>query len=311
MAEWLRASGLQVEQIWDNRLAISFSGSARTVENAFQVQLGLFQHPTEQRTFFANLQTPTLPAQIDAITISLVGLDNAILKHHPNRSSYTPISLQDVQAKIRPLPSADIGGTKFVGPKDLQFAYGYQTLISGGLNAQGSGQTEAIIIDSDVLNADINQLRTQLGLPALGTGGAALNRIVPPGLTNPGTRFEGEAELDVSTMSQVAPVSTIDLVLVPQLDSSSVLTAEQYVVNTLKPPVANESFGGCESFNYISSEETLFLQAKAQGIAFFASSGDEGAECGPGGTPGVNAVNLHSGVWWSDVSRRDADECHL
>src|SRR5262249_58888946 len=35
-----------------------------------------------------------------------------------------------------------------------------------------------------------------------------------------------------------------------------------------------------------SAEGTFFLQAVAQGIAFFASSGDQGAECLPGGMSG-------------------------
>ena len=282
VVDWLVGQGFTIEKAWENRLSITFSGATDVVQRAFNVQIGEFQHPAEARTFFANLQRPTLPAAIDAITISLVGLNNAVLRRHPDHRDAQHIS-----------PDALIGGgVQYLGPSDLQVVYGYQNLINGGVANQGVGQTIGNIIDSDILNSDLNSLRSQLGLAALGTNGSALNRIVPPGLTNPGTKFEDEAELDVDTMTAAVPYAAIDLIIIDQLSGSSIFTAENYVVNTLKIPAVNESFGGCESGSYNSSEATLFDQAVAEGIAFFASSGDDGVTCFDGSAAGGLGVQI-------------------
>ncbi len=287
-AAWLRSSGFTVNKVWENRLAISFTGSTAVVRKAFNTQMGLFRHPIEARSFFANLQRPQLPPALDAITISLTGLSNAELHHHPDHSQARPISEAEIRAKLQAQegpggwgarPNAKIGSTDFLGPQDLQLAYGYQSLISGGVANQGSGQSIGNIIDSDVQDSDINGLRSQLGLPQEGQSGFQLVRDVPPTLTNPGKKFQDEAELDLDTISAAAPDAVIHLILIPALDSNSITTAENYAVNTLHLPVVNESFGGCESSNFDSAEQTLFQQAAAAGTAFFASAGDEGVAC--------------------------------
>src|SRR5262249_42950971 len=74
----------------------------------------------------------------------------------------------------------------------------------------------------------------------------------------------------------------IDLILIPSLDTGSIFTVESDVVNqvgTLNIHVVSESFGACEADIFSSAEQNLFRQAVTQGIAFFGSSGDEGANC--------------------------------
>src|SRR5262249_24345480 len=56
---------------------------------------------------------------------------------------------------------------------------------------------------------------------------------------------------------------------------------------TLVPPVVSESFGSCEEVFFSQAEQTLMRQAAAEGIAFFVSSGDWGAECAMGGPNGT------------------------
>src|SRR5262249_17371899 len=89
-----------------------------------------------------------------------------------------------------------------------------------------------------------------------------------------------------------APQAEIDLILVPDLSDVNIFNAEQFVVNSAKLPVVNESLGECEEiFSLGFSEQIVFFQAVAEGIAFFASSGDEGAEFSPGNTPGRAEIN--------------------
>jgi uncharacterized repeat protein (TIGR01451 family) len=242
------------------------------VERAFKVQMGAYRDEAENRFFHSNRQRPTLPASLAGMTMSLAGLNDADLRHRGPRGPVRE-------------PKFLIGATQVLGPNDLATAYGYGSFVSA--NIRGQGQKIGIVIDSDVLNSDMAGHRSTLGLPA-----ANIQRRIGPGLSNPGPRLEGEAELDACAIGEVAPSAEIDLVLVPSLSTANVLAAENYAINTLQLAVVSESFGGCEANFFDSTEQSLFTQARVQGTAFFASTGDEGAECSPGGTPGTRGVNL-------------------
>jgi uncharacterized repeat protein (TIGR01451 family) len=290
---WLRSQGLIVDQAWPNRLFITFSGETKTVEQAFKVQMGVYRDEVENRVFHSNRQRPTLPASLAGMTISLAGLNDAYLRHTGQQGQArrrfrggTPLAAGAAGGASRS-PNFLIQGVEVLGPDDLALAYGYQSFVSG--NIRGQGQKIGNIIDSDVQDSDMLLHRNAFTphLPA-----PNIQRKIAPGLSNPGARLQFEAELDVCAIGEVAPSAEIDLVLVPALDTSSILTAENYAINTLALAVVNESFGGCEANNFDTGEQNLFQQARAQGTAFFASSGDEGAECSPGGTPGTRGVNL-------------------
>jgi kumamolisin len=55
-----RANGLQVTTTHGNRMLLSVSGPAANVENAFHVNLRVYQHPRETRTFYAPDREPSL-----------------------------------------------------------------------------------------------------------------------------------------------------------------------------------------------------------------------------------------------------------
>jgi subtilase family serine protease len=69
-----KANGFQVVGTSRNRLNIDVTGSVASIEQAFHVTMGVYQHPTEDRTFYAPDREPTvnLPFQLWHIS----GLDN-------------------------------------------------------------------------------------------------------------------------------------------------------------------------------------------------------------------------------------------
>lgn len=300
--EWLRSQGFQIEQAWPNQLAVTFSGNVETTERAFQVEIAQYQDATN-RLFYSNTQLPKLPEQLAGMTLSIHGLNSAYEYKRPKRTLTPSPELQSQLESIRagiPVddikPAGRIGGSPiFISPKDIGTAYNLTSVTAQG--TQGQGQRVGVVIDSDVADADINAHRQLFKLPQ-----ANLKRLVPPGQSNPGTKFEVEAELDVESISSVAPMAEINIVTVSDLRLTSIFNAEQFIINTAKIPVVNESFGLCEVLGFDPAERNLFLQAMSQGIAFFVSSGDEGtADCigfGDGrqniGTPaaydGVTAV---------------------
>src|SRR5262249_27081460 len=126
----------------------------------------------------------------------------------------------------RERPDGIINGHTFLSPSDLAVVYNYQSLQGSGV--KGQGQTVGIIINSDVKDSDMAGFRNQFGLPA-----ANLQRLVLPGLTNPGLTPDGEveADLDTQSVSGVAPLAQIDLIVIPALNSISIETAQQDIVN--------------------------------------------------------------------------------
>src|SRR5262249_12441800 len=262
---WLQSQGMEVERQYSNRLAIGFTGTVDAVQRAFQVQMGQYVDPAQGRTFYSNSGPPTLPPEIDNITIGLVGLNNAQVFHRPaRRSNLTPLTAQQQAGAASGgfQPQGKVGSSLVLFPKDLALLYDYQPLWTN--NVKGQGQKVGVIIDSDIRDSDMNVYRTTTGLPAL-----TVTRVVYPALTNPGlTAGEFEADLDTQSISAVAPNAEIDLVIVTDLSFTSIGLAEQDLVNQNTIKVVSESLGICESEGFLTSEQNIFNQAAAQGIAF-------------------------------------------
>ncbi|HEY6334207.1 MAG TPA: S53 family peptidase, partial [Blastocatellia bacterium] len=285
--DWLQGQGFVIESAFANRLDISFSGTVDSVQRAFNVQMGRYWDSVNSRSFFSNMQLPTLPPELDAITEGLEGLSNATLYHTHTRAFPGPYTQQPAgtpSPSNRARPSGLPGDPDFMAPADLAVAYDFAPLNAGGI--QGQGQKIGIIIDSDVKNKDVTLYRTLFGLPP-----ADIVRTVPRGLFSPGVQSSGqlEATLDVASVSIPAPMAEIDIVLIPELSFADTRMAEQFVVNQDELHVVNESFGACEQDGFALAEQSTYNQALVEGIAFFVATGDEGAECG-NNFPGVRQI---------------------
>ena len=272
---WLKGQGFKVDRTYSNHLAIGFTGAAETVERVFNVRLAQYWDPFNNRSFYSNAQPATLPSQIAAFTANVTGLNDALIYHRPvqirRRADLSKLLAQKSSKSAN--PDAIDQGQTFMGPADFANVYNFAPLHNAQI--QGQGQRIGVIIDSDVLDSDMAAFRSQFGLPA-----ANLQRLALPGLSNPGvTGDQIEADLDTQAISGVAPLAEIDLIPIPRLDSVSVETAEEDVINLGSVHIVNESFGGCEQGSYTPTEQALFTQAATQGIGFFAAAGDSGSEC--------------------------------
>ena len=59
-----RSHGLTIVNTAPNRLVLDVSGPASNVEQAFQVKMQVYQHPTENHTFYASDVEPSVPPGI-------------------------------------------------------------------------------------------------------------------------------------------------------------------------------------------------------------------------------------------------------
>src|SRR5580704_5601316 len=74
VASFAEANGLEVTGRSANRMVINVQGTVENVSRALHVKMGVYQHPTEARTFYAADREPTVDS--DVKIWSVAGLDD-------------------------------------------------------------------------------------------------------------------------------------------------------------------------------------------------------------------------------------------
>jgi hypothetical protein len=147
----------------------------------------------------------------------------------------------------------------------------------------GAGYTAAIAIDDPV---NTSYLATYLSAAGVTQTGTVTNEAVDGG----GSGDEAEVDLDVQTISGLAPGANIIVYDMGSLTDQAIEDTYNQVLTDGKATAVNSSFGGCESSDipFADSTNSIAEQGAAEGVEFSASSGDSGSnECN--GSKGVSA----------------------
>jgi subtilase family serine protease len=118
------ANGLTVVGNSRNRVVLNVTGSVASIEQAFHVTMGVYQHPTESRTFFAPDREPT--PYLSFPLWHIAGLDNYSIPH--------PNFVHRAQSEVSTKPNATTGSgpsAAFLG-SDMRAAYYGGTLTGSG-----------------------------------------------------------------------------------------------------------------------------------------------------------------------------------
>lgn len=145
LTAWAKQNGFQVLATSRNRMTLRVSGTTQAVENALHVTMGLYQHPTENRSFYAPDREPTPDTPIRLWSIS--GLDN--FSRPVQMYSKRDVSTDSV------IGNATIGsgpGQSFLG-SDMRAAY----YTSTGGTLTGAGQSVGLF---EFLGTDLQDLTT-------------------------------------------------------------------------------------------------------------------------------------------------------
>ena len=296
---WLSSQGFVVNGVSKGRTMIDFSGNAGSIQAAFHTSIHKYLYPNG-KSHWANSSDPQIPT---ALASAIVGV-NRLNDFHPKRMSHNSGTFYKAanSSKVHrakpqftePLGQngcySDNNNCYVVGPYDFAKIYNVTPLWTAGTT--GSGQTIAIVSDSDVVTSDYTQFRSIFGLPALN-----LTRVLPtkvnPGVQNCSENSdEQEAIIDVEWAGAVAPGAQIDLVISPTGgDNCEGLAGEsgfdfggdysaQYVVDNNTAPVLSDSYGECE-YGLGTAENSfynkLWQQAAGEGITVSVASGDSGS----------------------------------
>ena len=265
------AHGLTVTATYPNRMILDVSASVVEIEAAFHVALGVYQHPTENRTFYAPDVEPSLDLAVPILSIS--GLDNFSLP----RPRFKATPLAEGQAAA-PQAGSGTGGT-YMG-NDFRAAY-----VPGSPFA-GTDQTVGLLEFDGYTASDITYYETKAGLPSVTLSNVLLNGVS-------GRPSGGGGEVEVSLDIEVA------IAMAPGL--SKVIVYEAGNWHDILNRMATDNLAKQLSCSWYipgggpdAVADQIFQQMAAQGQAFFNASGDADAYSGPidfpGDTPYITQV---------------------
>ena len=277
---WLGQHGFSVTQVNPGRQTIEFSGNVGQLRTAFHTQI--HKYAVNGESHYANATDPKIPAALAPVVGGFVALNNFHAKSYVKalgKASYNPKT-------DKATPEWTVGdptnGYSFVlSPGDYAVQYDLNPLYKAGTN--GTGQTIAIINESNINIGLVNSFRTLFGLPA-NPPQVIIDGNDPgiDGINNPDGPNDAsvEAYLDVEWAGAVAPNATVDLVIGGDtaLESGLFLAAERAVYSNLAP-IMSLSFGNCEAALGTTNAflNSLWEQAAAQGITVLVSTGDNGS----------------------------------
>jgi pro-kumamolisin-like protein/Big-like domain-containing protein len=289
---WLQSHGFQVTRASKGGIVIEFSGTAGQVQEAFHTSIHKYVVNSQQQ--YANSSDPQIPAALVPVVAGVRSLNNFPAKpmNHPagvfrrdkDSGKILPVGPLPIPQFNAGVGCGILGGPcEFLGPFDLATIYNVMPLWNEAAPIDGTGQTIAIVGETEINPADWTGFWNMFGVA---TPKGTLN-IIHDG---PDPGFQGdepEADIDTQWSSAVAKGATIDLVISQTTEVTlGVDLSAEYIVDNNLAGVMSESYGICELFIGTTGNtyyNLLWQQAAAQGITVFVSSGDQGSAACDGG----------------------------
>ena len=277
VTDWLAREGFYGIRLGPGRSVIEFSGTAGQVRQAFSTQIQ--NYAVNGAMYIANSSDPQIPAALAPVISGIVSLHNFPRKSHSKL-------LGDVRrnpntGKLEPLFTFPFpgNGQNFygVGPGDFATIYNSKALVGGGND--GTGQTIAIVGETQIDPSDVSDFRAMFGLANNFSAANVILNGMDPGITSQGE--ETESDLDVQWSGAVAPGATVKFVVSASTPASAGIDLSAlYIIEHNLADVMSESYGECEAGLGSAGNafyNSLWEQAAAQGITVVVSSGDGGA----------------------------------
>jgi hypothetical protein len=277
VTDWLGSQGFEVSRVAAGRTVIEFTGTAGAVRQALHTEIHKFTVNGEEH--WANANDPQIPAALAPVVAGFASLNNFPKK--PLTHSLGTFRRTKLTGEVQPLftygepcnSGADTCYYFAVGPADFATIYNVAPLWSAGTD--GTGQTIAVVGETNINPQDVADFRVMFGLP-----------VNPPNIIlngpDPGINGdETESDLDVQWSGAVAKGATIDFVVSESTESTSGIDLSAlYIIDNNLAPIMSESYGACEAYLGTGGNlfyNTLWEQAAAQGITVLMAAGDSGS----------------------------------
>ncbi|MDR3385522.1 MAG: PKD domain-containing protein, partial [Rudaea sp.] len=265
VADYLTRAGFQNVTIAPNRMLVSADGTAAAAQSAFITSFANVK-TADGRMAFANNDAVHIPASLQNIVLSVIGLQTVHQAHTLARRATTSLA-----------PLAVTGHS----PVEFSSIYGGTGVTTG------AGVTVGIITQGKITQTitDLNTFTSQNGLATVTTTTVNTNG------TSTDTSGVDEWNLDSQDIVGMAGGQIGKLIFynIPTLSNANLTADFNTVVSANAAKVINVSLGECETDaqgdGSAAAQDQIFKTAVAQGQTISVSTGDSGAdECGTGGT---------------------------
>ncbi|MDT4986119.1 MAG: hypothetical protein QOI74_213 [Micromonosporaceae bacterium] len=349
---FLTGQGIKVDGVAAGNRWVTATGTIAQVNAAFGTEMKTYLWRGKQLK--APSKMVSVPTSVKADVLAVTDLDESARLRRPANRRVDPATAAAVAPRAAPpapgkcstfwgqnsqtLPTA-YGKTTFptyicgYTPDQLQSAYEVKPALVNGQN--GHGTTVAIIdaFASPTMLADANSYAAAFGQPAFAAGQYTEKVFRPFQLqTECGGEagWNGEETLDVEAVHSLAPGTNVHYVGARDCDQG-IDEAINDVIQNRSADIVSNSYGNLGEdlpAAAIAKDHAMFIQAAAEGIGFYFSSGDSGDEVTLGNLPsaqpdypasdsfatsvggtslGIDAANgyqFETG-WGSDVDRVD------
>lgn len=293
---WLKASGFKVGHVPSNNKYVEATGTVAQAAAAFDT--GFAEYNFDGATLRSNTEPLSIPATLGAVE-GVIGLDEsaALVQHYSNPpavfnnarpcSSYwgekTVQNTATLDGTTLPASPSAFSPCGYAGAQ-LQGVYGMSDAINSGND--GSGVTVAIVdaYASPTIASDVNTYSAAHGLPSVN---GHFSQHVAPGTFVRGQNkaqdpegWSGEETLDVEAVHTMAPGANILYVGSPN-NYQDMDAALNWIVSKRAADVITNSYGFAGEAlprGYIKPQNDILIQAAAEGISVFFSSGDNADE---------------------------------
>ena len=306
VVNFAKANGFTVTGTPSNRLIVDINGSVAQIEKTFHVAMTVYQHPTENRTFYSPDREPSLNLSVPIKRIA--GLNNYSIPHSMLKKASTKPA-----AKSNATGSGPEGAYR---PSDMRAAY-YGT---GSLT--GTGQSVGLLEFDGYELADV----------VSDMGGESYTVTITNVLVDGGSAGsdgdDGEQAIDIAQPIGMAPgLTSVRVYIAP--GTSSIGVGDVDIFNQMATDNISKQLS-C-SWGWAPDDPTdddpIFEEFAAQGQNLFVASGDAGKYTGNNNTDesypaedvyvvAVGGTDLTTngagGAWesetaWSDSSGGPAD----
>jgi len=308
VGSYLAANGVKVTGVASGNLWLNATGSVAALNKAFGTTLRTYR--VNGQSLRAPAGAVSLPSSIAAEVTTVSGLADKVsqrrpqtervvgqnAKSSPNARLAAPSATRPPAAKCsdywgqhqQTLPKA-YGQTKFntyicgYDPAQLRAAYGTSSLVKRGTD--GNGVTVAIIdaYASPTMESDANAYAKNFGEPKFKSGQYTETTFTPFNLQSEcagEAGWNGEETLDVEAVHGMAPGAKIHYIGAQNCDTG-IDDALNYVVQNHTADIVSNSYGNTGEqvdASEVALEHNIFVQAAAEGIGMYFSSGDSGDE---------------------------------
>jgi subtilase family serine protease len=259
---YAKTRGLAVVGGSRDGMDVQIEGSVENIETALHVSIGLYQHPTESRTFYAPDREPIVDLPFQLWHIS--GLDNFSIPHpmFVKKSDYATAHGINANSVVSHATTGSGPSASFLG-SDMRAAYYGGTALTGA--GQNLGLLEYLGTDLADLNTYFNNVGQTNAVPItlLSTDGTSTSCVDSRGCD------DTEQTLDMTQAIGMAPGLASLVMYIGSTDTAiiSAMTTHNPLPTTI----------GCSWGWTPADPSTLnpyFQKMAAQGQNFFAASGD-------------------------------------